>query len=641
MEFWFLRIERECLSVAKDGIPEGWSVVPQKEEIPEGWQPVVGRGEDAARSLLAGLAEGTAGTIGGPGDLQKAVKGNWFDEWLTHKAQDILPDWFTKAAKPGGYALARPEVGEVRLPTSEEVSKTTHLDALNYDPQYYTGHLTKGAGSFVPGAVLGTSARSLPALALDVARFGVVPGAAQEAAGQAFKGTQYEGTPIEAATRFGTSLVAGAGAGKFLSPNVSKAPISSQQTYAGQVRQLEEHGMPISPGERSDSRALRYGESEANPEMGKERMEAVTRLATSRIGNGQGGNHGTNTIDHTPGPTNTINNILRETGSRVGNVWSRSRFIPDGDLGADIHNLTNEYAMSNLYGRETVNRLAGAAQELQDALHHAMARGQVILTPTGKPQPYLNGETAHRLYSRMRGAARGADEHTAAGLNDFANALGANMERSVAGTPHAGELAQANRDYRNALVVEKASKASNVAASAGYITPAKVEEAASQVFGSRAHQRGFDDFGWAPAAKSVYKVMPDSGTSPREQYHAMFAKWGKPIGFALGSLAGKLGGGEGTALEHSSLMGGLFGEAAAGAPEWLLRKMAGVYSQSRLGQAHLGNQALAGAPGPVYERVYHPQTGETTRRYSLPGLLTAAQTAELDAQRERERERNR
>ena len=639
--------------MAKNDIPEGWSIVePPKEETPEGWTPVVGRGEDFVRSLGAGLAEGTAGTIGGPGSLQKTLAGSGVDEWLTEKAHafnrrltsalGVPEDFF--AGKKGGYALARPEVGEVRLPTIEETSKANvpytgvGLHSLAYDPQYYTGHLSKGAGSFIPGAVLGTSARSLPGLALDIARFGIAPGAAQEAAGQAFKGTQYEGTPIEAATRFGTSLVAGAGAGKLLSPNVSKAPIASQQTYAGQVRQLEEHGMPISPGERSDSRALRYGESEANSEMGKERMEAVTRLATSRIGNGQGGNHGVNIMDHSPGPNNTINNILTETGGRVGRVWSSNRFLPDGHLGVDIHDLTNDYVMSNLYGRDTVERIAGAAKELQDALHHAMANGQVM----ANGQPYLQGAQAHRLYSRMRAAARGTEnENTAAGLNRFADMLGANFERSVAGTPHEGALAQANRDYRNALVVEKASKASNVAGAAGYITPAKVEEAASQVFGTRAHQRGFDDFAWAPAAKAVYKVMPDSGTSPREQYHAMFAKWSKPIGFVLGSLAGKLTGAEGPALEHASLMGGLFGEAAAGAPEWLLRKGAGVYSQSRLGQAHLGNQALAGAPGPVYEHVYHPDTGRTTRRYSVPGLLTAAQTAELDAQRAREREQSR
>ena len=657
-----------------DDIPDGWSLVkPSKENIPEGWKPVVGQGEDVARSGMAGLAQGTAGLIGQAGDAQQALKNSGLDEWLTRKttsAANRVGDYLQEkfgipkamfAGRPGGYSLARPEVGEIRLPTTEEVKKTSipglpgaNLGALDYDPQFYTGHLAKGAGEFIPGALLGTSARSLPGAAADAFRFGVVPGAAQEAAGQAFKGTKYEGTPVETATRLVTSLASGATAGKFLSPNASKAPISSQQTYAGQVRQLEDHGMPISPGERADSRALRYGESEADPELGKARLEAVTRLATSRIGNGQGGNHGTNIIDHTPGPANTINNILTETGTRVGRVWSSNHFVPDADLGTDLVRMHNDYSASNLYGHDTVTRLHGAATELQDALQHARLNGQVM--PNGTP--YLNGEQAHRLYSRVRRSARGTeDPNTADALNEFANSLGAQMERTVAITnPNAvGHLAQANRDYRNALVVEKAAKASNVAASAGYITPAKIEDAASSTFGSRAHQRGFDDFGWAPAAKAVYKIMPDSGTSPRQQYHEMFSKWAKPLGFALGSAAGHLTGAEGTALEHSSLMGGLFGEAASAAPEWLMRKGAGWYSGTGVGQAHLGNQLLARAPGPVYEKVYHPNDvpaglfprlqpairgGDTTRRLSLPGLLTADQTAALHRQRARDRENN-
>ena len=651
--------------MAKDAeIPDGWELVtPRKSDVPEGWTPVVGQGEDIARSAGAGLAQGGAGLIGQAGDVQQALKNSGINEWLIQKAQSgqsklshaitshlgLPEDFFSAGPKrtlsdvvtgrPGSYKLAKGDIGEMRLPTTEEVKGATGLKHLDWEPQTYAGHLTKGGAEFVPGAVAGTGARTLGGAALDAFRFGLAPGVAQEAVGQGFKGTKYEGTPLETVARFGTSLVGGAAAGKFLSPNASKAPLASQQNYQNQVRQLEEHNMPISPGERTDSRALRYGESEATPELAKERLEAVTRLATSRVGNGQGGNHGVNIIDHTPGPNNTINNILTETGNRVGNVWSRQHFVPDGNLGADIHNIANDYVMSNLHGRDTVERIAGAARELQDALQHARATGQVMVTPTGQLQPYLQGAQAHRLYSRMRAAARGTDnENLSMGLNRFADAIGNNMERSVAGTPHAGQLAEANRDYRNALVIEKASKASNVAGAAGYITPAKAEEAAASVFGNRAHQRGFDDFSWTPAAKSVYKIMPDSGTSPREQYHAMFTKWSKPIGFALGSAAGKLGGAEGTALEHASLMGGLFGEAASAAPEWLLRKMAGAYSQSRLGQTHLGNQALAGAPGPVYERVYNPATGHTTRRYSVPGLLTAAETAALHAQRQRDRE---
>ena len=648
-----------------DDIPEGWSTVqPEASDVPEGWKPVVSTGEDIKRSAKAGLAEGTAGLAGAPGDVQKALAGSGLDEWLTQKAHGLnrritsslgLPEDFF-AGKKGGYSLARPEVGEIRLPTTEEVKDKTGLKAFDWDPQSEWGRYTKAGASFVPGAVTGGAGnvianvtragvrgaipgavRSLPGLGADIARFGIAPGVAQEYVGSS---DLVKGTPFEAPARIATGALAGHLTGKFISPGASTAPELTRQNYAGQVERMRQEGMPLSAGEVTNSNPLRYHESQTNPAMLDERGEALTAAATRRVGRGHGmETHETGIISREPGD-NTIDNILRETGGRFDALQGRNTLHPDAAMGHDIVNLQQHYTnIPGAYTPEAQNALTGAATHLTGLLQangpHALTNGT-----------FLTGEQYQRLASQLRTAARtSGNPQTAMVLHDFVNTLDNAMERSIArpalqgGNPNdVGLFPKARRDYKNALVIEDAAKASNAAGAAGYITPAKLEAAANKIYGSRTHTRGDDPFDFAPAAKSVYKIMPDSGTSHRSGFEGNIDTVAHGIGALAGALGGGLHGGGGV---EQAVLGAILGETTgAAALKPFIRGAYSKYLDSPVGRLHLGNQLLAGQPGMVHGATQHfpehvfPAAGRAPAfvsrprhetDVSIPGLLSAIQ----------------
>jgi hypothetical protein len=145
-------------------------------------------------------------------------------------------------------------------------------------------------------------------------------------------------------------------------------------------------------------------------------------------------------------------------------------------------------------------------------------------------------------------------------LHAFVDMLDNTMERSIARTnpADAGAFPQARRDYKNALVIEDAAKTSNVAGAQGYITPAKLEAAAKKVYGARAHERGYDPFDWAPSAKAVLKVEPNSGTAHRMHVSDIINKITAATGALGGAALGSHTGAEGSTL---GLLVGAYGAA--------------------------------------------------------------------------------
>jgi hypothetical protein len=202
------------------------------------------------------------------------------------------------------------------------------------------------------------------------------------------------------------------------------------------------------------------------------------------------------------------------------------------------------------------------------------------------------------------------------------------MERSIAAhnRADAGLFPQVRRDYKNALVVEDASKASNVAGAEGYITPAKLEAAAAKVYGRRAHERGHDPFDFAPSAKAVLKVEPDSGTAGHLRVHEMADKLAGAIGAMAGFGVGHhiVPGSEGGV---AGLLYGREGVAPLAAP--FVRRAMNAAMLHPVGQAVLGNQILArpGAAGVLSQRMFNRQTGRWESVPSIPGLLTGLQAA--------------
>lgn len=161
----------------------------------------VGLGEDIAKAAGSGLVQGVESVVGLPGDLQHAVG------WGAGKVAGIFgasEDRQAEVAK--GVQSGIPLIG--RLPNSDDVaSAVKNVTGFEpYEPQTRAGKVVRTAAEFVPGAIVMGPGGIVKGAASNAVKFGVVPGIASEAAGQAT-----EGTGLEPFARGGAALVAGGG----------------------------------------------------------------------------------------------------------------------------------------------------------------------------------------------------------------------------------------------------------------------------------------------------------------------------------------------------------------------------------------------------------------------------------------------
>jgi hypothetical protein len=121
--------------------------------------------EDVLPSLNAGLNRGADALLGLPGDVWHGAR------WLANKAL--------------GYSDPINDI----LPTSESLrARREAFAGPDYEPETTAGKYAQTIGEFVPGAALAPE----KSLGKAIVKYGVVPGAASEAAGQATEGTQLE-----------------------------------------------------------------------------------------------------------------------------------------------------------------------------------------------------------------------------------------------------------------------------------------------------------------------------------------------------------------------------------------------------------------------------------------------------------------
>jgi hypothetical protein len=167
-------------------------------------KPETGMLEDAAKSVGAGLANATAGTLGGAGDVRSllsagtsALGGKLGVE--PDKVQ-AFKDFMSKAAgmTATGSVLAN-------APTSTQIkqSATDPIVSPDYEPQSVAGGYLKTGAEFLPGVALGGPRGVLPKLLTNVA----VPAIASETAG-----LLTDGTAAEPYARVGGALLGGGGA---------------------------------------------------------------------------------------------------------------------------------------------------------------------------------------------------------------------------------------------------------------------------------------------------------------------------------------------------------------------------------------------------------------------------------------------
>jgi hypothetical protein len=506
---------------------------------------------DVAKSGGVGVAQGTIGLAGLPGDLQNIVKAigdkipgaqdfkNWISQFETPQSRKY-------AEKYGN----RGDIGGAAFPSSRDIQGAVEgATGEFYKPQTTPGKFANTVGQFVPSAAL------MGGGAYGMAANSLVPGIASEAAGQA---AQKYAPQYETAARIGGAIAAPlalAGARRAITP----FPTSPERTAA--VNTLRNEGVTdITAGQATGRKGLQYLEAErgSGNAMAERAGEQFTGAALRRVG--ENANRATPEV---------IDRAFQRIGGEFDSLAARNTAQLDAQLANDIGAAARQYT-GNV---APPNRAPAFGNYIDEILNHARQNNGI-----------MPGEVYQSLRSRMEKTARslGANPDAQSAVRSLREALDGAMERTLpANSPDLAAWQNARNQYRNLLVLERATTGAGENAASGLISPAKLRQDTIAVQGRRNYARGQGDYAdLARAGVQIMTPLPNSGTAGRS--------FAQNMGTGVSSVAGALvGSGAGSAAGAPGLGAGL--GAAAG---YALPAAVGHAATSRAGRAYLGNQFL-------------------------------------------------
>jgi len=456
--------------------------------------PEVNPAVDLAKSAGVGLAWGAIGMAGLPGTIEQLGRMG-----INYGAQAL--------GKEGNVVSP-----ETALPTGSDLQKRVEgYTGKFYEPKTTAGEYARTLGEFAPGALFPGG------VAQKVLGNVVGPALASETAGQLTKGTE-----LEPWARVGGALVGG-GIGNI--PSRAYTPVPTDPTRARMVQMLRNEGVDaLTAGEVTGSKPLRYLEQHASDiplSGGRARAQAdraaeqFTQATLRRAGI----------------------NAPRATQDVIDTAFTTQ--------GQTFDNLANNATL--VLNRTDRRRMANAIQ------------GYAGITPPSQRAPILQAffddvdrligqQASGQLYQRYRSifeqAARQVQQRDPALAHAFRglrNVLDDAVERGLPANLR-GQWQQARREYRNLLVVERASSAAGENAALGLISPAQLAAATKAIHGTRNFARGRGDYAeLARAGQAVMSPLPNSGTPARLAAQSIGAGVGGLFGGTPGALLAPIG----------------------------------------------------------------------------------------------------
>lgn len=418
------------------------------------------------------------------------------------------------------------------------------------------GLATGGAGF---GANAAKTGGGLGRVALGSAADGVIYGGLQGAGG----GTDLEsrasgaltGGAVGGTTGFAAPLVV-AGLSKAAQKAVSPFTTSAERSSAAKF--LGSEGVPLTAGQKTGSKALRYAESEIGGDAAADIMENQGRAFTDAAMRKAGGS-GLADPDNLAG-------LKGKLGKEFEYLSSRNALQIDQGLVDDMNRAAQEY------GRVLPADQKAIFQDLGDNIIERFRAGKN--TMSGKDY-----QTIRSRLTRMAKNYRQRDGEFADAIRGLRNALDDGMERSIQPADQ-GAWAGVRRRYGNYKVLEKASGGGGEDAAIGVISPARLRMAASA-----GNQSGFatgkSDFAkLAKAGQAVMTPLPNSGTASRLAV--------RNLGAMAPSIVGAGAGGAYGAQDGGGLQGAVTGALAG----FVAPRVVGKMMLSKQGQRYLANQLL-------------------------------------------------
>lgn len=355
---------------------------------------------------------------------------------------------------------------------------------------------------------------------------------------------------------------------------ITPFPVSEERMAV--ARALNREGIDLTAGQVTGSQNLRYAESE----LGGPVAEAFTERQAGQFTKAALQRAGISADRATP---DVMDDAFRRIGSEFDRLAENSLVPLDEQLGQDIGAAMRSY-MDIVPESAQAPIVKNFLNDLAD-----LARGHGTLPGPGTVQsPYLSGEAFKSYRSRLSRYLRStSDPEVKLFLEDVTKALDDSVERYLAQS-NPGDLdawRMARRDYRNLLTLEKAATGAGELGAAGYITPARLRQAA---VGNdrRGYVRGYNDFSeLSHDANMAMTPLPNSGTAGRLSARNLFA-----VPSAIGG----------------SLIGGATGDAmlgvAGGVAGAMVPGQVGRGLLSDVGRGYLSNQLLR----PIDNSVYAP-----------------------------------
>lgn len=522
---------------------------------------------DAARALASEITKvrdvGTA-TAAGRGAVQGVTFGGYDELRGLSEAGGVKPDEPASLGSliRGGYNLLtgsggeQYEAGKGRATADLKTAQQQHPIATGAGEiggalagGLGLGGLSLGARAAQAGLGLrGATAGSL----VDGSILGAAQGALSSDEGKRLEGAGYGGL-LGGGIGLAAPLAI-SGASNVIRRAVSPMTVTPERQAAAAV--LQQEGVPVTAGQLSGSKKLRYAEGELGGNRAADIAEQQGHAFTDAAMRRAGGN-GLATSDNLA----ALNTRL---GQEFEGISARNTMRVDQQFGQDVGQTLNRYGrLLDAQQRPVINRIT------DDLVDRLQANNGT-----------LPGTEYQAIRSDLSLAARSTNNQALAGaFRGLRNALDNAMERSI-NPADAGRWGELRRHYGNSKVLERAAVGGGEDAGMGIISPARLRMAAST--GNRGgYARGQGDFAeLAKAGQALMTPLPQSGTAPRLAARNL----GAMIPTALGATAGAPGG----------ILGSMAGAAVGAA----LPRIAGAAMMSRPGQAYLTNQLLAGQMTP-------------------------------------------
>lgn len=346
-----------------------------------------------------------------------------------------------------------------------------------------------------------------------------------------------------------------AGANKAVKKAISPFTTSPERIAAADL--LTQEGIPLTAGQRTGSKGLRYAESEIGGAKAADIMErqagAFTDAAMRRAG---GSGRAT---------SENMTAMADRLGKGFEDISSRNTLQTDGQLLQDMIGTLREY--NRVLPSEQKQILGNIATDIGERFQSG-----------GGAMSGKDYQTIRSRLTRMAKNYHSRDNEFSTALRGLRDALDGGMERSI-NPADVGAWSELRRQYGNMKTLENAiAGAGGEDAAMGLISPARLRMAASS--GNRGgYARGQGDFAeLAKAGQAVMSPLPNSGTAARTAVRNL----GSPMLAGGGALAGGIPG----------LVAGLAAPA-----------LAGKALMSAPVQRYLANQTVSSASNPVREAI--------------------------------------